>query len=554
MLKVKIYDRFLDLSKTSVSFELLNPIFNDIGSFSYPFTFPANAHNRSILGFPDRVHNYQPTNKSHECEIYIAGMIWKRGRLIIREANDREIKANFAVGEGYFYNVIKDLKLNEVDLGGERRFSDYSSGTSAFFQIHNKSYPETDFTLFPVQWPNFFEGNPEHERFSTLPNVGFINQWSPSGFGYNHYNLNTSFTIVFPFLNYLIDKLTERTGSTLNNSIFQTDEALKQLVIFRNAIDRRFIPSLEIFWDPITFNLAHSLPEVTFLELFKHLENLFKCFLFHNDINNSIDFILFKDIIKSASIDFCKTFKVNNISKNFNDGFQTSFSQIENDVFIKDISLLNFKGSVDVVADLPSSGNSIYDCYYVEGVFIYYYWDQVIGTPQYDWFKFSTDVPSYFDGEKSVKVEIPNLFSRDFFGRFNVQQKGQWISRDAEIKRPSATNLQLMFWHGILPSGAPSGGPFNTRYNFPKYDVIAPYSLEWPGEYGLKEQFYKEWIQFKQNSVEAEYSMPLTPAQLKQIDFSRKYRFAQANWLFDKIRFTVTNRRISPATVTAWKV
>jgi hypothetical protein len=48
--------------------------------------------------------------------------------------------------------------------------------------------------------------------------------------------------------------------------------------------------------------------------------------------------------------------------------------------------------------------------------------------------------------------------------------------------------------------------------------------------------------------------MILTAAQLKQIDFSKKFRWDQADWLIDRIRFTVTNDKISPSNVTAWKV
>jgi hypothetical protein len=139
MLDIRIKNTSLDLGKVSITFELTSPIFNSVGSFSYPFTLPATAKNKTLLNFPARINN-GIENIDYESEIYLEGLLWKRGKLVISESNSETIKCYFTVGEGYFYNQIKDLKLKDLDLGGERAKADY---TDDFFnpdKIFNKVY------------------------------------------------------------------------------------------------------------------------------------------------------------------------------------------------------------------------------------------------------------------------------------------------------------------------------------------------------------------------------------------------------------------------------
>jgi hypothetical protein len=152
MVRIVVNNTALDIGNVSISFDLRNPIFNTIGSFSYPFNLPNTPKNRAVLGFPHKLHYAGAVNKSHQADIYIAGLHWKQGVIIVRDANKDQIKVNFGVGEGYFYNLIKELKIRDFDYGGKRYLSDYynQADNSWFMNVYDKSYPDNDFSLFPV--------------------------------------------------------------------------------------------------------------------------------------------------------------------------------------------------------------------------------------------------------------------------------------------------------------------------------------------------------------------------------------------------------------------
>jgi len=554
MLKVKIADRFLDLGKTSVSFELLNPIFNDIGSFSYPFTFPNTPGNRAALNFPDRLHNAASVSKSHDCEIYIAGMIWKRGRLIIREANDSEIKANFAVGEGYFYNVIKDLKLNEVDLGGNRLQSAYNgTGQHDIWSLaYSKLYPDEDFTLFHVLNNWFFEG--VEFPLGNYSGVSLINDYHPT----TKMNVPVRVATPFPYLNYVLNQLFDQLSIIVEYNSLENNDELKQLVIFNNNAMNIFKEETGSVLFPMKdeFNLANHVPKVTFSELFEQLENHFGLFLFYNEVTGQIKLVLFKDILNSTSIEITSDFKKQQIQVNDFDGYELKYEigVLKEGVNNREISSFNFLGNVSSFSQLPVSENSINDLYFVDYLNRYYYWDYGLnsaGTTVLKWNPINVPYND-FKSQKSSKTFNINSSLLNYAAGI----KGN-IENDPR-EDVTECGLSLIFFRGICTDTVffpYYQKPLGTAYaESPDFAETFNHSLTWHGSKGLLEKFWKVPLEFYRNTRPAEYTMPLTPAQLKQIDFSKKWRWDQADWLIDRIRFTVTNDKISPSNVTAWKV
>lgn len=646
MLDVKVNGRSLDLGEFSISFELLSPVFNDIGSFSYPFTFPATAKNKSILGFHNRVNNNQVINQKTAVELYLNGLIWKRGNLMITEGDRDNFKANFTISEGYFYQTIKEKKLADLDFGGNRSYSPEILHDKIF-----KSYPEVDFTRFPVLMRNFYVdsgintkqvetielwGNSgkllvsetgelektimfvaalnitasnfvtanaeayfakgivltssEHHIIFTskVSGVGFskplVTSIEPNISGtvissqtstrsemlnatffgrVNYYDLmQVDFSpfpntiVIFPFLNYVLDAIFNFNNISISKNIFRSDIFLRQLVLLNNNTIN--------YWsggDNLTggimgyFNIKDYVPDLTFTDFFSFLNTIFKSYLFYNDLKNEASICCFKDIINAPQVQpLNNPYKIIYLKPNEYDGFEMSrivdSSDSVADEFYKDFSGFNYKGQVANLESLPTVGISL-DIFYVQDLAHYYYWELSFDASTGQWKRFAHGRLNYWEGNKKLKIEIDNAIAQESSSYPpNLGNKGQWqiINTPFQfLERPAA---RLMFFHGKIMN-SPFGSPFN-KDNYG--NTLPGYSLEWEGETGIREIFYKDFLEFQKNTREAEISMILKPAQLKVIDFSSKYRFAEANWLISSIKFTVSNDKISPATIVAFKV
>lgn len=560
MLQIKVNNQFLDLGKVSITFELLSPIFNEIGSFSYPFTLPATANNKNILGHPQRINLSNAAPYKNPAQIIWNGIVFKNGLLITKETSPDYIKAYIAADEGYFYNLIKDLKLNEIDLGGDRVLAEYYHPTELliFNDDYDKVFPEVDFTLFPLYAPNFHKDKSFYQTWLNYNN-GIINRWNtslPAPIGYFTGAFNTF--VPFPFLNYIFNRIASQFNISISDNVFYSDQYLRQLVVFRLFSFAENIGNEQmgdIFNNSSTFNLADGLADISLSDFFQQINTIFKAELFFNNQNNSFKLVLFKDIYNSEAVSFeNNTFKIIIIDPNTYDGFEMTYQLDGSDDFLedhyKDISLFTFKSDIPTFIELPASPDEG-DMYFIEAIRAYYYWvaPRTYGSNTYygEWRFYSNDRDRFTEGNKQLKINIPGVFSRPENGlSTQAGNEGELLTVNERFFKPSPAELRLLFFYGLNSANVPHGGAFITE-NW-------PYSLEWSGDNGLREKFYKEWIAFHQTTRQAEFEMPLTASELKNIDFSKKYRFSGADWLFSKINFTMTNNRITPAKVIAWKI
>jgi hypothetical protein len=559
MFRIDINNESLDLGSVSVTFDLRNPIFNDIGSFSYPFNLPNTPKNRALLGFPDKINYGGSTPKSQQADIYIDGMIWKRGIIVVRDANEKHIRVNFGVGEGYFFNLIKDLKMNEVDLGGNRLASNYAD-TYRFFKDHyHLLYPDIDFTLFPFKMPEFFS---ENDYYHAMHNDSFINGYinlfitQPIPGPDPTINFFSWALTPFPFVNYWMKQLFNQINISFKTNSLYDDAQLRQLVFWKNlTISEEWSPTQE-FDFPYQFDLSDGFPENNISEFFSHIEKLFRAHLFYNEFDNSAKLLFIKDILNAAPVEIDGLFKKTNIEPNNYDGYEMTYDAPGGEdyfeKFIKSIKGFNYKGSVLFQFQLPdyTTSPTVKDVYFVESEQRFFWWHIKPGLAPINgsWQYFTSELLSDGEGNRKMKVNIPGIFPRNIF-RSESGNKGQWFTYQDIDKKTEPCEIRMLFAHGVH-NGKPFGSHYNRLDNGP---IIAPYSLEWSGPYGLKKNFYKEWLHFNATTRAAEYTMPLSAARLKQIDFSKKYRWDQTNWLIDTIRFTVTNHKISPAKVTVKK-
>jgi hypothetical protein len=79
-------------------------------------------------------------------------------------------------------------------------------------------------------------------------------------------------------------------------------------------------------------------------------------------------------------------------------------------------------------------------------------------------------------------------------------------------------------------------------------------SLKWDGDYGIYEKLAKEWLFWYNNiAKKVVINKILSVSDIINIDFSRKKRIKDVNYLLSEVTFTITKNAISAATITAFK-
>lgn len=74
MISIKVANEEVDLPPDiSINFNLLNPMFNDVGDHSLSFELPKTDKNNRLFGFPSRVEKTEIHVTESDCSINYGG-------------------------------------------------------------------------------------------------------------------------------------------------------------------------------------------------------------------------------------------------------------------------------------------------------------------------------------------------------------------------------------------------------------------------------------------------------------------------------------------------
>lgn len=141
----------------SLEIEKTNPLFNEQGSASLPFSIKNTPHNNYILGFPDRYERKEVFEDKQPVNIR-SGILNENGTLELLETFEK-IEGVIYLYESSFYSKAKETKLVQVFDGIERWFSpkttpreDRISHILDILETMIFKNPDLsgDFTVFPV--------------------------------------------------------------------------------------------------------------------------------------------------------------------------------------------------------------------------------------------------------------------------------------------------------------------------------------------------------------------------------------------------------------------
>lgn len=575
MLFLKVNNESLDLTSGAViSINEESPVFEKDsipGGFAFPFDLPVTSCNRRILGFPDRIEKAGLMSIEQDFELYHSGQIRATGTIHIKEA-DQSYRAYLTVGSGDFASKVKDKKLQDLSLGGERTWA---------FKPEFK-YPDDDFTIFPVFNPTFMVDTYKEGSFES--GLFRINAYENGAF-YNN-QLHAFAVTPFPFLGYVIKELFTELGFQIVENCIELDPDLRDLVLYSTKDITSLIQTTEVVevflgidefgremyeYQEVTtvergldkFRLSDCVPEMTIKDFILWLRNRFNlAFVF--DRYNRVKIIKRQDLVLShPAMDITDQAigspKVIAIEKP--EGFALKWEHDPDDDLFSDENfqkiddfLSYLKEPVANTGELSGLEPEINEIRLVESLGYYYRYAKFelpAGGWRYQWQQWSIGFQNYLEGEMEevFSTGFSTLrmlkYQRELAGPTIrcpwAEQKGNTMERE----EPQPFSPRLLFYRGMIYNSQDDLEPMGSNDNFTYWgNKISGKNLilKWDGEYGIYNQLWKDYLTWWLNRKQVNW-MIKDPSVL---EFNQKYAIDRSHYLLKKRTIHFSTHEITP--------
>ena len=244
-------------ANTTIAMTYTNPMFNEQGSHSLPFSVPWCEHNLAALGHPEMIHKAgnQPNfinatvelpELKEDCTITIGE---------ITKGNDIEL--TILTREGAFWHYAKSVNMRETIA--YKTSIDWYSARSGYV---NGAYPNKLFAMFPLV---LGKSNNTGENFFIVNNVYPLTDSQAS------YDVYTNKPALggYIYLPFATELMFRQIGYRITESVFITDTELKSAVVLNNYIFEWDNP---LFPGVLSYDLSKMLPNCTIAEFITAVE------------------------------------------------------------------------------------------------------------------------------------------------------------------------------------------------------------------------------------------------------------------------------------------
>jgi hypothetical protein len=578
MYLAKVNGQRIDFNNPAITIRLKNPMFDSNNGMewtaSFPFKLPATSRNKQVFGFPNRLTTLNSVAIDATFEHYFNGVRLPGDTIRIRQASDREFEAYIKVGRSDFISLNKTKKLRDLT------YPDMSMNYLTIIGSMSSGYP-----MFPVAFPmvhneGFFDGTDQEyfwkdisqNTYGTYQNCFYhtSNNWY-----YNHMAITP-----FPYVAGVIEKIFSESNYLLTRNPFTEDPDLQTLCIYNSARARfGFLPT------NFYFNIKDHLPDISVQEFLLAMRVPFGADLYFDHYKREVKILTRQEILNSSGIvdmgkNVSRTYKV--LYDEPFDSYRFTLTSDSSDAYWRDkvADFNSFKNNPIIVgeyfSDLPASPE-VYTLGFVkvEDQWYIYSWDDDSQTVC--WHFLSRNVIDLVEGENdSFRMEgkVGLLVSENhvhanllwsWICPFTKQPGWHQGSPMTWKTAPTPFAFRMLFFKGLSLATNNYQYPLGTSYCGPLPQLPfqdAKYTLQWLGpnqpsahpEFGLYENFWKDWLDWKKQTRQVEFSKLFSPAELVALDFSNKHRAYGVNMLLDEVTFTVTKNAIKPAKVKGWTV
>ena len=293
MLDVRVNNESLDLLPgAQIELEQNNPYLvfdNSIpGEFSLPLEVPATPKNLRLTNYSAVVQKVVDT-KGIDVTVFDGGFQHSRGKLKVEKVahnlnrgQSSRLSFFYLTGVSDFFQEIKNIRLRDVDLGGDRVFA--WAGDLLSFQISgNGFWPHITAVInaAPNSYDYAFYPVINHD-FGSKGDNKLINRcfWHQDGqvrfrqLSTDQKDINP--IVPMPYLHYVLRKAIEHVGWTIQGEILD-DTAFRKITMENtSAIDWGNVAALAGYGYPqVQFNLKDSVPDDSISDFLLALKNHF---------------------------------------------------------------------------------------------------------------------------------------------------------------------------------------------------------------------------------------------------------------------------------------
>lgn len=555
---------FLDTpANFTLDFELNNQVFTRQattlpGSYTFPADVSLTDHNRRLLGNPQLIQNVYKFKTIPGVTVYCHGIELFIGDLYITEASPKKAKLSIIVNP---VRPMRDIGLNELDLGGERAAggTDENLGTFAATAERPDGY---DYALFPVYAPEF------DATTADIVDNDYINWWKDDEYTFS---LDSVALILFPRVDYLLRQMFAQLveGYAFVNA-WQINRELRRLYVLNNFDSRVVVPG-SILTTASQIDLKNHVGEMKCADFLKGIMGLFCLGLFTSPFKRRIVLRPLRDLVtRPARIDW---------SAHVLEDYNIADDQAETPMRFCFPQFDDRTARIDDRVDLPSFSNyqsfqsalPLLDpgLYYVEAL-------EMV-------FEVTTDYGSAYsielgrkrrcvvlDDEPEFEPGITPAGTSEFagWGHFPwYEQTGSYWQNDGDpgtpvwVRYKNQFDPQLVFYRGFqeavgavthdrpyasndvwrpdaaaLPIRAritdKEAGPSGAYTDYGE----AQYSLLWAGQYGLYETWWKHWHDLLSRGKHVTRRFTLPVADLVAFNFEEKVRIHNVEYFVKRLR------------------
>ncbi len=541
MLSIKIDGKPVEISKDlSITMNLKSPIFNEPGSYSYPFKMPNTPRNNIALGFRHRIPNTGDIFHEFQGSLYWKGITLFTGTMKIRVASDKGYEGYLMEGKGDWNYLRKKNTLQDVDFGlmewtWEELRRNYINSCKG------KVYPEVNMAFPQILNKSYFDELPTDPRFLNFNYYedGQIGAYFPN---------QTQQGVIVPmlFLRYVLKKIFENLRYGFDDQFFTADSDYNSLALF-NAVDCNSGPEGYFGYSKIQILNNYHVPRMGMNDFFTGLESFFNLRMFVNSTTRIVQLKSVDKIVKEEDyIEFSdRIISITTEPEDKVTGYHLRMEMDTDDEFYtaakegQETLLDHIKPPVESVSDLkPWPSSDVYETRFVinENKF-YILWSNKVWTPVVQmssiWTMFSECI--YKDTDQSIDTKFSTLYSNTAYPNDGVVgcNRNDWKD----------TSPKLFFVSHFLNSvnDRVIARCFTDRNN-----------LSYVGEYGLLNKHYKAFFDFRMTTKLVKVEKIMNFSEIKDFDFSRKYMINGIKYLVKNIQVVFKRDRIMPAVLECY--
>ena len=590
MLEIYFYGKtekgFLDLRPgTSLDMENFTPLFDEdltAGEFSLPIDIEWTEKNRRLMGFAERLQNFDDLQPYWMVDVYNNGfpelvhakltVLEKSGDLgFVRGSFNASISGN----KGLFGSSIKNKTLRNIDLGADITWAGDESRQFAQ-DLMNGLYPQYSFIGFaPVVNENFFDQNKNYNgeflAEDTLNNIVHMGTGTSNWvFGRPTSADATVPTIAgdeehidyrtVPFFKFqwVLARAFEAAGYTAQCDII-TNPAFADMYMFNNVALEFYTMAVYADYNRKIIPANH-MPDIALVDFFRMVFSAFNLYPVFSG-NNNIDVYYRHQVFTNRQVAdvtgrcapfFSAVYKDASESNGYaldyewesgDDYYTDRVKEIDEAAVCASVTTIPELATLDIGRPLTTD-----DIVFVTAENMYYKCANALSIPTL-WDAWSERLQAYKtgNGERSVSIGVSTLCNYVGFDETDAlyvrkpklatrQMGSYWNNKFVQIKNDFGLRLFYITKQLVDTNLVPVSFNHSTD---PAGTIIATYSLALQGSSGLAANFHKNWQDAQSSKSAIKITMNADAKLMKDMEDNNTLQINNVLYLVSKIERSI---------------